>query len=55
MFLDNNRRRQFRQQLENAFTSTTLDLFLQDWLDKKLESIVPSGKEFPMECHLVIL
>lgn len=53
--LDSGQKRLLRESLVAAFDSNTLDLFLQDWLDKRLDSIVPPATIFPMQCQLVIL
>ena len=55
MTLDNQQRRQLRQEMIGAFDRQALDLFLQDWLDIELERVTPAGKIFDMECQLVIL
>ncbi len=54
MQLDNDKRRQFRIHMMGAFDANSLDLFLQDWLDRKLDHIIAAGKTFPMQCQLVI-
>lgn len=55
MALDNQQRRQLRQEMIGAFDRQALDLFLQDWLDIELERVVPANKNFDMECQLVIV
>lgn len=54
MALDNQQRRQLRQEMVGAFNRPALDLFLQDWLDIELERVVPPGNIFDMDCQLVI-